>query len=161
VRHIYSCTHKASLYDVLLQLRAIWYTIEAAAQENANVDSGCICIGWDKSSTLSDFDPKLFGPLSHFEKNCWPIKIVARHVCHTPNMLLRVMKPVIMALMDKEARARIIVHAASDSDILGALLCYGIHRNMLPTEMGGSVQLNQAEWIENRRAIELEEICIT
>ena len=35
---------------------------------------------------------------------------------------------------------------------------YGIHVDMLPTGMGGSIHLDQAEWIANRRAAELMEI---
>jgi hypothetical protein len=31
-------------------------------------------------------------------------------------------------------------------------------KDMLPTQMGGTIELSQSEWIANRRAVELEEI---
>ena len=50
------------------------------------------------------------------------------------------------------------MHDASPSEIIGVLSKYGITKDMLPCEMGGTIQNHQLEWIANRRAIELEEI---
>ena len=60
--------------------------------------------------------------------------------------------------MDKEARTRLLVHDASASETLQALSPYGIGRDMLPLEMGGSIEFDQVEWLENRRTAEMEEI---
>jgi hypothetical protein len=35
---------------------------------------------------------------------------------------------------------------------------YGIRKEALPTDMGGSITLEQAEWIADCRALELDEI---
>jgi len=43
-------------------------------------------------------------------------------------------------------------------EILNVLSEYGISKEMLPDVMGGSLVAHQLEWIENRRAAELEEI---
>jgi hypothetical protein len=56
-------------------------------------------------------------------------------------------------LNDKRTRVDV-----PDSQLLGILSDYGILKEMLPTKMGGTVQLNQAEWIANRRAAEPEVI---
>jgi hypothetical protein len=45
-----------------------------------------------------------------------------------------------------------------DSQVLGELSEYGILEGMLPTEMGGTLELNHPEWIANRRALELEDM---
>lgn len=50
------------------------------------------------------------------------------------------------------------MHDASESEIINVLAGYGILGRMLPTEMGGALQQSQHEWLENRRAIEMEEI---
>lgn len=50
------------------------------------------------------------------------------------------------------------MHNVPDSEITQVLSCYGILQSMLPSEMGGSLELNQGEWIANRRAAELQEI---
>jgi hypothetical protein len=117
-----------------------------------------VVLGWDVNSSVFDFDAALLNPLAHFEKSCWPVKFVARHVCCTSSMVLRIMQPVLMALMDRPSRSRIQVHNVPQSEIANALSRYGIKRSMLPTEMGGTVHLNPFEWIANRRAVEMEEI---
>lgn len=69
-------------------------------------------------------------------------------------MLLRIL----MALKTKTTRCRTLFHDVPESEILKVLSNYGILPDMLPMEMGGSVVLNQPEWIANRWAVELEEI---
>ena len=43
-------------------------------------------------------------------------------------------------------------------NILEVLAKFGIEENMLPVEMGGSVQNHQVEFLRNQRAVELQEI---
>lgn len=68
------------------------------------------------------------------------------------------MKPILSALLDSRGRSRMIIHDVPDSNIVEDLSRYGIQKEMLPTEMGGSYEFNAYEWIANRRAAELEEI---
>ena len=63
-----------------------------------------------------------------------------------------------VAFADKRFRARTIAHDVSENEILDVLSKYGIQKEMLPTEMGGSIELNRSEWIANRWAVEMEEI---
>lgn len=63
-----------------------------------------------------------------------------------------------MALKKKTTRSRTLFHDVPESEILDVLAEYGILKNMLPTEMGGTVVLNQREWMANRWAIEIEEL---
>lgn len=51
-----------------------------------------------------------------------------------------------------------LIHDVSEGNVLEILAEFGIKKDMLPVEMGGSVRLTQAEWIANRRAVEMEEI---
>lgn len=72
---------------------------------------------------------------------------------------MRILKPIVYALADKRARSRAVIHDVSESETLGKnLASFGILKDMLPTEMGGSLKLDLPEWMENRRAVELEEI---
>jgi hypothetical protein len=68
----------------------------------------------------------------------------------------KIIKTIIFSFMDKRTRSRILLHDVSDSQILDVLSSYGILPEMAPTELGGTVELKQAEWIANRRAVELE-----
>jgi hypothetical protein len=67
-------------------------------------------------------------------------------------------KPIIYALMNKQTRSRSVIHDVPDSLIIQDLSIYGILKDMLPIEMGGTIPLNQSEWIFNRRALEIDEI---
>jgi hypothetical protein len=98
----------------------------------------------------------------HFDVNsCLPVMVVASHVCSSPGLsglTIRLTKPIMYALMDKRVRSRNIIHIVPDSQVPGELSEYGILEGMLPTEMGGTLQLNQLEWIANRMALELEDM---
>lgn len=136
----------------------MWYTIEVAAQNCTDVRSGFVYIGWMKNCSVWDFGSKLFGRLSHYETHCWPMKFVAAHMCGSSNALTRIVSPVCKALMDRRGRSRMLIHDVSEGNVLEILAEFGIKKDMLPVEMGGSVRLTQAEWIANRRAVEMEEI---
>lgn len=73
-------------------------------------------------------------------------------------VIRRFVLPIIRALAGPWMRAREIVHNVPESEITNALSEYGIEKEMLPTEMGGTVELNVSEWIAQRRALEMEEL---
>ena len=91
-------------------------------------------------------------------RSVFPISDYPAHVCSSPNIIRTVIKPIVCALLGKEGRARTIEHDAPEGEILDELSQYGIEKYMLPTQMGGTVQLNLEEWIADRRATEMEEL---
>lgn len=91
-------------------------------------------------------------------RSVFPISEYPTHVCSCPRMIKTVIKPIVLALLGKEGRSRTIEHDASQEEILNQLSLYGIEKSMLPTQMGGTVQLNLAEWVASRRATEMEEL---
>lgn len=72
----------------------------------------------------------------------------------------KVGRPLCYAFMDRASRARVVIHDVPESELLGSLSKYGITANMLPTNMGGLVDLDAwlPRFIVQRRAIEMEEI---
>lgn len=54
-------------------------------------------------------------------------------------------------------RSRVQLHDVPETDIAQILCGFGILKDMLPTHMGGTVVLNQREWIASRRAAEMEQ----
>lgn len=136
-----------------LKLRASWYAIEVASQEKNDI----VTVVWDKESTVWEYDHKLYQKFAYFESSCWPCKFECFHVCCTPKLIARVVFPIFSALQSEQSRTRTIWHDVPESDILSALSAYGITKDMLPTEFGGTIQLNPSEWIAQRRALEMEE----
>jgi hypothetical protein len=112
-------------------------------------------ISWDKKKMVANYDSVVNFRLPIFERKRWPIRTTATHSCSPSWVVARVLKPILYALMDKHSRSRIIIHDVCESQILDALSSYGILKHMLPVEMGGTVLLDQAEWMSNRRAVEL------
>jgi hypothetical protein len=128
------------------------------AQENTHINSGFVAIDFCKDFTMWDNDHGLYAQLIYFMENCWPIKSIASHLCCAPSIVVRILKLTTFVLMDKHTRSRKVVHDIPESQLLDILSDYGIHKEMLPTQMGGTVQLDQAKWIADRRAAELMEI---
>jgi hypothetical protein len=132
--------------------------MEVAARENTDIRSGVVVIVWQKDMTIGDYDHALYARVANFDTKCWPVKRIACHTCCSPSIVVKVVKPILYALMDRHARSRFQLHDVPESQILDVLSGYGIVKDILPTEMGGTVRLNQSEWIAKRRAAELEEI---
>lgn len=121
-------------------------------------NDGYVSILFEKHTTLFHFDRKVFFRTQFLYNHCWPARSLSSHGCCPPRSLVWLLKPIGLAAMGKEARARHLVHDVPPSEIVETLSSYGITKDVLPTQMGGSVQLNPSEWIANRRAIEMEEI---
>ncbi len=129
-----------------------------ASRANKDIDSGVVELVWDKHSTVWEYDHSLYKQLLEFEASCWPCRFDCYHVCCTPKFIVRVVFPIVSALQSKRCRTRSVWHDVPELEILSALSEYGITGDMLPTEFGGSIQLNPSEWIAHRRAMEMEEI---
>jgi hypothetical protein len=128
------------------------------AQENTDMNSGFVHVVYQKDFTMWDYDPGLYDRIVYFDKSCSPIKRMAIHICCPPSFFIKIIKPIMNALMDKPTQARYVVHDVPENQLLDVLSGYGIYKEMLPTEIGGTVQFDQAECIANRRAAELMEI---
>jgi hypothetical protein len=105
-----------------------------------------------------DFDHEVWGRSLYFERNWWPLKIIAHHACFPPSIVVKVVKPIVSALMDKHARSRTLMHDVPESEIPGVLSSCGIQKYMLPTQLERTVLLDQVKWIASQRAAELEDI---
>jgi hypothetical protein len=136
----------------------MWYVIEVMAETNTDIQSGIVFIIWCKDLTLWDVNERYYERMICFFTHCWPVQRIAKHVCCAPWVVAKIMKPVVYSLMDKHARSRTLVHHVPEGQIVDVLSSYGILKIMLPTEMGGTIQFDQAEWMASRRAAELKEI---
>ena len=128
------------------------------AQQQAKEGSGSqfVMIIWANELTIWDFDNKTEKRLYAFEREYLPVCMSAHHVCCPPLLTVCVVAPVAYAMLDKRTRRRTIIHRVSEDRIVSVLANYGIFKDMLPTDMGGTIQLNQSDWIAKRRLIEAE-----
>lgn len=156
----YFCTAHLTQFAItfLLQLRAVWYVIEVTAQTNIDAQGGFVIVNWAKDLTMWEYDHKLYDEIVLFDRTSWPVKILANHVCCPPWIVVNVIQPLLNAVFHKRLRDRNLQHDVPESQILDVLSSYGIMKDMLPLEMGGTIVLDQSEWIANRRAAEIEQI---
>lgn len=132
--------------------------MEVAAQENTDTGSGYVFVVWlAPPMTIWDYDP-IYDRLQYLEMNCWPVRSVGVHACCPTGIVMKILRPVLIALAGKRGRARERWHVVPETEILNVLSEYGIFKSHLPTQMGGAVQLDQSKWMANRRAVEMEEI---
>jgi hypothetical protein len=150
--------HTREGYTSSSMLRAIWYVFEVAIQQNTDIVGGAVQISWVKGASLFDYDLKVYDKWAALQAHSWPTRVIASHICCAPRIITRLVKPIIHSFTDKRTRTRSLMHDESPSEIVGVLSKYGITKDMLPSEMGGTIQNHQLEWIADRRAIELEEI---
>ena len=136
-------------------MRAVWYLVEVAARDEKN--TGIVQILWFKGATIWDYDLRVYDRLAYMMSNCFPIHFKANHLCCPPRVA-RLIKPIIHSFMSKDMRIHTIQHDVPENEIIEVLSNYGIYRDMLPTEMGGTVKLDLDEFVANRFAIELEEL---
>lgn len=121
--------------------------------------SGAFCfVVSAKNTSVSDFDLKLMERMTPLEGKCLPVNCVSNHLCGLPFFVRKIIKPVVFATMSRRTRARSPMHDGTESECLEILSSYGITKDMLPTSIGGTVNLDMMEWVANRRAAEMEEI---
>lgn len=108
--------------------------------------------------TIFDYDHTFLDRMLVCMQNYLPIKVTAGHSCCPPVVVSRVVFPVVLAFIDTWLLCRTLIHNVPESEIVSALEEFGIQREMLPTIMGGTVELNPSEWIAQRRAAEMAEL---
>lgn len=132
--------------------------IEVTSKENDDIGSNYVHIVWDKNSTVLDYDRDVSESSARYEMTSWPVRVSCYHICGSSRFKFAIIKPIFFFLTDKRARCRTIFHDVPEEKLIETLSEYGILGSMLPAEMGGSLNFEQSEWIEHRRAIEMEEI---
>lgn len=129
-------------------------------RENKDPDGTFVRILMEKHDSLHHFDCFTVRRAYYYWMHCWPVSNLPRHQCCSSLIMRKVGRPLCYGLMDRAARARVVIHDVPESGLLGSLSKYGITAPMLPTNMGGLIDL--AAWlprfIAQRRAIEMEEI---
>lgn len=129
-------------------LRALWYLMEVLSSEDEVESRGFVSVTWVKNATIWDYDHYVYSRLPQHQDSCFPIQQVGAHACCPDWISRKIIDPVVAALVSKESRLRRSYHCVTENEITGVLSEYGIASHMLPTEMGGTVQLSQSKWNE-------------
>jgi hypothetical protein len=143
-------------YSTQEMARAVWYVIHAALEDEATQCKGIIMIIYPHHVKLGQFNRELSKTIMGSIRGCLPLRLSALHMCHPP-AVFQIIFPVIKALMGARLRKRINIHFGSQEHVLERLETeFGLHRDKLPTDLGGSTTLDHDKWIEDRLAMEQE-----
>mmetsp|Transcript_38654 Transcript_38654/g.57478 ORF Transcript_38654/g.57478 Transcript_38654/m.57478 type:complete len:302 (-) Transcript_38654:149-1054(-) len=136
--------------------RSVWYVMHAALEDEVTQKKGIVFIGWPKQVKLSQFDRPQMQMNVGVIKGCIPLRVSAMHMCHPPGeFFFNIIFPIIKRLMGERLRKRMRLYTGSDEAVLKELADpFGLTADMLPTQLGGQIVLDNAAWLEERKALE-------
>lgn len=127
-----------------------FYTTWSALQDEEVQRKGIITIIFPHGCQYHKFDRKLAKQTVEATRGCLPMRVGAFHVCHAPTTLKLVL-PFFKVLLGSRLRKRIKFHFGTDEHVVSKLGNYGIQVENIPTELGGTLVLNQNKWVAKRR----------
>lgn len=131
--------------------RSLWYAVHAALETESVQQKGIVFISFPKNAKFSQFDSKLDKMHISAIRGCLPLRVGAFHVCHPPSFVA-IIFPIIKLMMGERLRKRIKVYSGSDKKVLKKLEPFGLTKDMLPKELGGDLELDQAAWLAARKS---------
>jgi hypothetical protein len=149
-----------SIDDSLHQLRAFLYLVHVAiAKDDAAQRKGMVILSASRHAFQLDDHDRLYMKRFFQLISCLPIRVVSYHIVGafiSSNFSAMVM-PSVHWLMGYHMSLRHRVHnGSSNQELQTSLAVYGITK--LPTFLGGHVDFDGTEWLQERRRIEEKEI---
>lgn len=146
-----NCYHTQKGYSTSSMIRAWWYMFEALL-EDPNTRKGVVLIVWGLHTTLWNYDRRVDSAIAEFERDFLPLQFCAIHICRTDSLLVKLLKPVAYACMDRRIRSRTYWQLDPGDKLFDALEFSGISRDVLPLEMGGRSNFSHSNWLQEQRA---------
>jgi CRAL/TRIO domain len=86
-----------------------------------------------------------------YVQGCIPLRLSGNHIVN-PNNLLKMVFPVVSMMLSERLRKRVIVHTDRSIEQVISKLSnrYKIDRSRLPTQIGGTYQLNCQQWMQQQ-----------
>ena len=139
-------------YDRKSMARAVWYMVHAALVDNPEAQKhGLVFVGYGRDAKFSQFDREL-GKLNMTSlQGAIPLRLSAMHLCRPPSFF-KIIFAFMKLFMKERVKKRMLVHFGSTEQVLEKLAAYGLTKDVLPTELGGTVKLDLVQWLTERKA---------
>lgn len=141
-----------TLHTIKSQARAAAYMAMAALEDEETQQRGLVVVFWPARERWDQPNPEFIKLMGASLKGALPVRLSGAHVCQPPGFF-RMLIPLVKLAMGERLRQRIRFHTGSCRDVQKTLEPYGLTRDILPTELGGNVVLDQDAWLEARRSI--------
>ena len=144
--------HDSPRNDGKAMARAAWYVLQTRLEEDEQLQTNgvvflCHCVRnvlqWNASVTKHQTDAL---------RKAVPVRLAAMHFCdppHSLNVMFRLGK-----IFMGELGTRMKIHRGTQEEILASLDSFGMSKNVVPTQLGGSVTLDHDQWIRERLVAE-------
>lgn len=134
--------------------RAAWYILHAALENNESTQQkGIVFLVYLRYTYVRHFDRSLVKLIANSIKGVLPVRVSAIHIFHAP-YLFEVLFDVVSLLLGERLTKRMKMYSGEDEVIHDQLGDYGILPSRLPSELGGSLDLDQDAWIAERERSE-------
>jgi CRAL/TRIO domain len=144
-----SSRQEANKNDRLRTVRAMWYVMHAALEDVETQKVGVVLISDPRKAKFSQTDSKLDQLMISSIRGCLPVRVSGIHLCHMPTFF-SIIFPIIKVFLGQKLRQRITLHQGSVEHVLDRLQAYGLTRDHLPEQLGGTVPLDQEKWVDDR-----------
>lgn len=132
--------------------RALWYVLHSMLEGNETAQKvGIVVVGYPHHAKLSYLDRKLMKMNVESLSGCIPVRLGGFHICHLPWFFGKVAFPLMKLVMPERMRKRVRVHVGSEEKVLKELEEVGMGREVLPSEIGGDVVLDNDGWMQERK----------
>lgn len=140
----------ASKYTRAQMVKAFWYIIFSALEDENAAKHGIFFISCTKNVKFSQFDPKLNKMIIGSMQGCLPVRISCIAICYPPTFF-RAIWPVIKAIMGSRLRKRIKVMSGSDESVVKQLEAIGLAKEQLPELLGGTLKVDHIAWLKTHK----------
>eukprot|EP01083_Nonionella_stella_P097002 272704_1 len=132
-------------------VRAAWYILHAALEIESSQQKGIVFIVYLRHACVRHFDRSLVKLLANSIKGVLPVRVSAIHMFHAP-YLFEVLFDVVSMLLGERLTKRMKMYSGEDEAIQDKLQDFGILPSRLPVELGGTLKLEQDQWIAERES---------
>lgn len=142
-------------YTVETIIPAFWYVLHAALETPSAQQKGVVFVGDPGRAKLSQFDRAVGKELIASLKGALPVRLAAFHLVHPPSFA-KIVLPIMKLFMSERMKKRIVVHSGKEDKVLQDLRDkYGWTKDMLPTTIGGTYQVDHSQWAAKRSSSNL------
>ena len=144
----------SSKYSIESMIRAFWYVLHSALERTTAQQHGILVLVDPQRASITQFDSsigKLFGGAM---SGVLPLRLSGIHILYPPYFVSMVL-PIVKMFMPERMQKRIRFH--SKNVIPTLTQDFGLTPDILPKEIGGTLDWNHAAWLEERRSQEQKE----
>ncbi|CAB9518712.1 tocopherol transfer protein-like [Seminavis robusta] len=144
-------TQNIGAYTTQSMIRAVWYMFHAALEDEETQKKGLVFVGDCRYIRLSLFDKEFARVTALSVAGCLPVRLSGIHGYYPPKVFFIIL-PFLKFFLGERLRERIRLHGGENMEkVRAGMAKYGLVERVLPTNVGGEVELSHESWLQERR----------